>query len=347
MIKDESKKEIVEINNIIEEKKTLESKNFNWINRMAKKRIETKTKKEKSDNAFHNNLIDQILDNLKTKDHLSMNRKSTVKRGCTDSKKLGFQNFYNFAKNEVRRESIGARSSIKPEFQKIFNPDLIANKKTTKATSIVTRKGILSIVSSTFNSKRKLRKIFHVISWCLYILRYHNRFGIDPKIFEDIFHNKEKDKINLFMTKEKIENFEYLQKTEEQSQEDKFPWYIINPDHCFTRYWNILIFILLIYIVLIGSIRVCFTENYLNPLYLNIFPFDMTVEILFFINIVLKFFTSYRTKIGLVTKISKIAKNYAKSWFIFDFLSQLPNNFNDINANPGIKINNYRRKSII
>ena len=44
-------------------------KKSNWITKMAKKRKDAKNliKKETSDEAFHNNLIDQILNNIKNR----------------------------------------------------------------------------------------------------------------------------------------------------------------------------------------------------------------------------------------------------------------------------------------
>ena len=127
------------------------------------------------------------------------------------SKKLDFQNFYNFAKSDERKGSISKKRimDLDPPTKREINGFIGSYVDTAAAKNINISK-----------SKLKLKKIFLVITSCLYLKNYVNKFGVDPKIFDDIFQNAEKDKIKEFMTKDV--DFEDFQKNMQKNEEDNF-----------------------------------------------------------------------------------------------------------------------------
>jgi len=304
-------------------------KYLSWIkNTVSKKKQKVKPEKELSNKVFQNNIIDQLINEI-DKEHFSMNKRSvknlnrsssvrtnSVKFNPTQNK-VDFNDFINFAKNgETRGTLIKSITHKKPRVQEktIDHSDSIS--KITMANEI--KNNLLKI-----NGKKKLKKIFLVITWCQYLKRYTNKFGLDPKVLNDIFHNEEKDRISKYMTRENFEDNDDLHNKNHISE--NFPSYLINPDKMFSKTWNIIMFFLMIYIVLIGSFRVCMTDSYLNPKYSTIFIFDMFIECIYFIDIIINFLTAYRnSKDELVTDICKIAKNYSKTWLFVDLLSQFP-----------------------
>ena len=97
---------------------------------------------------------------------------------------------------------------------------------------------------------------------------------------------------------------------------------IIMPNNPVKICWDVLVLILLLAVSIIVPMRLAFAES--EPL--GWFIFYITSDVIFFIDIILSFFTavSDENKIYHVTDKDKIAKEYIKSWFIIDFISILP-----------------------
>ena len=307
-------------------------KKSNWITKMAKKRKDAKNliKKETSDEAFHNNLIDQILNNIKTKEGYSMlNKQGSRRRSISKklerkgSKNISFSNFYDFSKKELKKLSLEKKngqitSDLLKENNSIFTIQNHKIPQLVKLNSQILRK-----------SKHKLRTIFNVISCCHYIINYQLKFGMNPKLQEKIIQDKNEKHFSLLRKETKEQELERMSFIQEEIQMENFPFYIINPYEWFASFWNRVIFILYFYLALIGSSRICFTENYLNTSIKSLFIFDLIVECILFLDIVLNFFTAFIKNDVLIIESSKIAKKYVKSWFIFDLICILPYNIYD------------------
>ena len=296
-----------------EENKVENPKKNNWIERMAKKRIGLLSKPEViSPRTLQQNMIDQLLVKIKTKDHFSMQRKTLTKKLAKtiraphnpSIRKLEFQDFFQFAKTETIRIS------------ELKSKTALINTESCSKTYEKIRIDLTII-------KKKFRNIVNVINFCNYILRYHYQFGCHPYFLDYLIKNEDKEKIKLYSSIHNYGEYQDFYKREEELYEDKMPWYIINPNNCFSRTWNMIILVLMINILLIGSFRICFTDNYLNPDYLSIFIFDFIVEILFLIDIIFHFFTAFTNKNNnLEINQLKIIKNYIKSWFLIDLITQ-------------------------
>lgn len=79
----------------------------------------------------------------------------------------------------------------------------------------------------------------------------------------------------------------------------------------------------MVYTITYLPYRVCFLDNYSD----GIFWYETVMQIMFGIDIIITFFTSYyNEKDVLVTSKIQICSNYLKSWFFIDFLACFPFN---------------------
>lgn len=111
---------------------------------------------------------------------------------------------------------------------------------------------------------------------------------------------------------------------EEESSDIKPCFLIIMPNSSFKMFWNMLITAMLFYTATYVPYRVAFIESRGST---GFQAFEYTIDALFFIDIVINFIAADEKKDKSVeTRPRYIAKNYAKSWFLFDLIATFPTN---------------------
>ena len=129
--------------------------------------------------------------------------------------------------------------------------------------------------------------------------------------------NDEKEHRKLFK-REKICDTDT--EDEESENEKEIPW-IILPDNPYKKMWDLLIAILILYSAIITPYEIAFSDTNKSSW------FEILIDILLAIDIVLTFFSAYTDEEeNLVKNHKKIIKKYLKSWFIIDIISVLPLN---------------------
>ena len=132
---------------------------------------------------------------------------------------------------------------------------------------------------------------------------------------ENKIENEEKEHRKLFK-REKICDTDT--EDEESENEKEIPW-IILPDNPYKKMWDLLIAILILYSAIITPYEIAFSDSN------KVSWFDVFIDILLGIDIVLTFFSAYTDdEENLVKNHKKIIKKYLKSWFIIDIISVLP-----------------------
>ena len=127
--------------------------------------------------------------------------------------------------------------------------------------------------------------------------------------------NEEKEHRKLFK-REKICDTDT--EDEESENEKEIPW-IILPDNPYKKIWDLLIAFLILYSAIITPYDIAFSESN------KVSWFEVLIDILLGIDIVLTFFSAYTDdEENLVKNHKKIIKKYLKSWFIVDIISVLP-----------------------
>ena len=127
--------------------------------------------------------------------------------------------------------------------------------------------------------------------------------------------NEEKEHRKLFK-KEKICDTDT--EDEESENEKEIPW-IILPDNPYKKMWDLLIAFLILYSAIITPYEIAFSDSS------KVSWFEVLIDILLGIDIVLTFFSAYTDdEENLVKNHKKIIKKYLKSWFIVDIISVLP-----------------------
>jgi len=107
---------------------------------------------------------------------------------------------------------------------------------------------------------------------------------------------------------------------EESENEKEIPW-IILPDNPYKKMWDLLIAILILYSAIITPYEIAFSDSNKSNW------FEIFIDILLAIDIVLTFFSAYTDdEENLVKNHKKIIKKYLQSWFIIDIISVLPLN---------------------
>ena len=127
--------------------------------------------------------------------------------------------------------------------------------------------------------------------------------------------NEEKEHRKLFK-REKICDTDT--EDEESENEKEIPW-IILPDNPYKKMWDLLIAFLILYSAIITPYEIAFSDSN------KVSWFEVLIDILLGIDIVLTFFSAYTDdEENLVKNHKKIIKKYLKSWFIIDIISVLP-----------------------
>ena len=127
--------------------------------------------------------------------------------------------------------------------------------------------------------------------------------------------NEEKEHRKLFK-REKICDTDT--EDEESENEKEIPW-IILPDNPYKKMWDLLIAFLILYSAIITPYEIAFSDTS------KVSWFEILIDILLAIDIVLTFFSAYTDdEENLVKNHRKIIKKYLKSWFIIDIISVLP-----------------------
>ena len=113
------------------------------------------------------------------------------------------------------------------------------------------------------------------------------------------------------------------------------------PETTFKKYWNFLVFLLIFY-VFIGMPWVIAFEN--GHPWTGIFIFEVLVDFLFFIDILITFNSAYIGKDKqLVEDRTEIAKNYVKGMFFLDLISIFPFYLLDDSNSNGLRSNTFLR----
>ena len=100
---------------------------------------------------------------------------------------------------------------------------------------------------------------------------------------------------------------------------------ILLANSIYSQVWVIIVLLTLMYFAFILPFRAVFRPNYLIGLTESWLFAEFVLDGILFLDILLKFFTSYAGRGGLpITDYHLIAKHYIKSWFVVDFYSQIP-----------------------
>lgn len=71
------------------------------------------------------------------------------------------------------------------------------------------------------------------------------------------------------------------------TSEKQFPKYLIHPDSNFRAGWDMLMLVALLYTLIYLPVRIAFVDTLFDPS-------DITLDCLFFIDVVISFFSAYR-----------------------------------------------------
>ena len=95
---------------------------------------------------------------------------------------------------------------------------------------------------------------------------------------------------------------------------------IIYPQSKTIQVWDIIIFILILYCIIVNPIEIAFIENESATFYINLF-----VDFMFVTDVVLYFFRAFELKNNtVVDDRCMIIKNYLCGWFLLDLVSAFP-----------------------
>eukprot|EP01083_Nonionella_stella_P099945 281310_1 len=98
--------------------------------------------------------------------------------------------------------------------------------------------------------------------------------------------------------------------------------YILTPDSTVRQMWDIVVLFLLLYTMIYLPLKVAFYKSD-DPK--NVDPGDITVDILFFLDIIMSFVTAHKLPDGTVIKrFDDISASYLRSWFIVDLVATFP-----------------------
>jgi hypothetical protein len=242
----------------------------------------------------------------------------------TDSKLLAKE-------EQVSKNSSSHSPTIKPKFLHSFKKVTQGSKiksldKTIDAKGKFRYNRTIQEIISLKTGKIKFRNIYNVITTVLFLRREICKFGVKPRLglfFQSEQVNSDRS-LSIYSGRRTMRNLDHFLKNKNESKKVKIPWYLISPNSKFLIAWNFCIFSIMIYSVIIMPFRLSFTENFLNPAS-SIFPFDISVEVIFFLDILKTFFLPYYSKDGrIITNLSSIFLNYLNSWMILDILSIFP-----------------------
>lgn len=119
---------------------------------------------------------------------------------------------------------------------------------------------------------------------------------------------------------------------------DKRPRWIILQNNRYKIIWDFFIMLLLLFISIFVPILFAFTDEETFE-WMIVFAF---IDLMFLLDILIAFFTSYTSKQREVVSHKQIASNYMKSWFAFDVLSIIPLDYFIVN-NEEVRMNSLIR----
>lgn len=110
-----------------------------------------------------------------------------------------------------------------------------------------------------------------------------------------------------------------------ESVRGKVSFFVLHPSNRFRQFWDALQVLLLAYLAFTVPYRVGFKE----PSYGIWYILEFFVDIYFWIDLFLEFFTAYwepgeDEDVRYVTDLGKIRNRYLRTWFIIDFFATLP-----------------------
>jgi len=129
--------------------------------------------------------------------------------------------------------------------------------------------------------------------------------------------------INAMFSKNKVRRFsltvesvtEALQKFKAEER------FLVRPDNPNLQYWDLSIFVALLFTAVVTPFEVAFIETHFNAL----FMINRMVDLLFICDMVLQFMMMYHHENGRLIKSHRmIRKRYMRGWFTIDFLTVLP-----------------------
>ena len=102
---------------------------------------------------------------------------------------------------------------------------------------------------------------------------------------------------------------------------DEYQW-LLHPDSLFTRTWNIMLTLILMYTAIIMPFRIAFYSVYFWDFWTIL---EFCIDGLFFVDVTVNFFSMYYKSNGrLVTQRRKIVRHYLVGWFILDIFACIP-----------------------
>ena len=109
----------------------------------------------------------------------------------------------------------------------------------------------------------------------------------------------------------------------EEDLEKHIPAHMISPNSPCKLIWNILIFVLIIYMAISLPIRLAFVDE--SRMSENFSDIDIMSDVVFVVDIILNFFFVEEDVNGeLITDQKRIAVGYLKGWFCIDAVASVP-----------------------
>jgi hypothetical protein len=135
----------------------------------------------------------------------------------------------------------------------------------------------------------------------------------------DLSNNFKQNLEQLVWTKEhRLEDFRSILDKHELS----IPWYVINPHGKYSRGWNSIMSVLLLYTAILMPVRVAFYETVFFDAWTVL---ELCVDALFLFDIGVNCLTSYENKHGIMqTSVKGILSRYLKTWFVVDIVACIP-----------------------
>ncbi|KAA8492505.1 Potassium voltage-gated channel protein eag [Porphyridium purpureum] len=99
--------------------------------------------------------------------------------------------------------------------------------------------------------------------------------------------------------------------------------FAISPFSLRRRVWDVLILCLMVFLSTVYVFEVCFSAA--NSISSPVIWIGIPISVLFFVDLVLNFFTGYVRLDGIVeTDLDVVAKHYLRSWFMIDLIAAIP-----------------------
>jgi CRP-like cAMP-binding protein len=110
--------------------------------------------------------------------------------------------------------------------------------------------------------------------------------------------------------------------TEDYTDIEYMKDHLIHPNSLFKNIWNSVLSVLLIYTLVVMPLSICFFESNSEDAW---FVVDITIDFLFFLDILVNFNSAYYDTNGiLISNRKTITLKYLKSWFLIDIISSIP-----------------------